>query len=139
MVLVCFCGFTRAYYYNPCCGRYGFFYACLPIGFLVLALKPIYPGLGSIALHIITIGGISGLISSMVSRVSLGHTGREITHDNWIVIAFALIITSLLIRTLVVYLLGISPTVISASALLFSLAFAILFIRFLKVWSSPRH
>ena len=115
------------------------FYACLPIGFLVLALKPIYPGLGSIALHIITIGGISGLTSSMVSRVSLGHTGREITHDNWIVIAFALIVTSLLIRTLVVSLLGISPTVISASALLFSLAFAILFIRFLKVWSSPRH
>jgi len=115
------------------------FYACLPIGFLVLGLKPIYPGLGSIALHIITIGGISGLISSMVSRVSLGHTGREITHDNWIVIAFYLIITSLLIRTLVVSLLGISPTVISASALLFSLAFTILFIRFVKVWISPRH
>ncbi len=114
------------------------FYACLPIGFLVLSLKPIYPGLASIALHIITIGGISGLITSMVSRVSLGHTGREITHDHWIILAFYLLIGSLLIRTLAVSLLGISPTLIISSALLFCLAFTVLFIRFIKIWASPR-
>jgi len=134
-----FLWFNKGILLQPMLWSLWVFYACLPIGFLVLGLKPIYPGLGSIALHIITIGGISGLILSMVSRVSLGHTGREITHDNWIVIAFYLIIASLLIRTLVVSLLGISPTVISASALLFSLAFAILFVRFVKVWISPRH
>ncbi len=118
------------------------FYACLPVGFLILAIKPWMPlsilNASSIGLHVITIGAIAGLISSMVSRVSLGHTGRVITHDKWIVAAFSLLLASLLLRTLGVVLFGFSATLISISALLFSLAFTVLFIRFVKLWISPR-
>ncbi len=114
------------------------FYACLPIGFLAMAIKPWMPELASIALHFITVGAISGLISSMVCRVSLGHTGRNIVHDKWIVAAFILLISSLLMRTLFIGIVGFSPALITLSAALFSLTFAILFIRFALIWISPR-
>ncbi len=120
------------------------FYACLPLGFLILAFKSYAPimgigiSIGSIALHVITVGAISGLIISMVSRVSLGHTGHTITHDKWIVMCFALLAASLLIRTLGVLILGFSPALMTLSAVLFSLAFGGIFARFLLIWVSPR-
>ncbi len=118
------------------------FYACLPLGFLIMAFKAYAPmmdiGISSIALHVITVGAISGLIISMVSRVSLGHTGHTITHDKWIVMSFALLATSLLLRTLGVLILGFSPALITLSAVLFSLAFGGIFIRFILIWLSPR-
>lgn len=114
------------------------FYACLPVGFVLLSIKPWVAVLGSIPLHIITIGALAGLIISMVSRVSLGHTGRVIQHDKWIMLAFSCLIIALLIRTGGMMITGFSPALISLSALFWSLCFTVLFIRFSLVWVLPR-
>lgn len=134
--------FHKELFQRPMLWSLWIFYACLPVGWFILAIKPWMPlsiiNASSIGLHVITIGAIAGLISAMVSRVSLGHTGRVIHHDKWIVAAFIALLTSLLIRTLGVALMGFSPTLISISALLFSISFIILFFRFVKIWVSPR-
>lgn len=117
------------------------FYAALPLGFLVLALAPILENwvhLGSIPIHILAIGGIAGLILSMVSRVSLGHTGRVIVHDKVIVGAFALLIASLLVRTLFIAVLGLSSQLIMLSALLAASSCLLIFVRFIVTWLTPR-
>jgi len=49
--------------------------------------------------HLLTIGGIGGLILAMISRVSLGHTGRPLTPPKSMTIAYVLINLAALVRT----------------------------------------
>ena len=49
--------------------------------------------------HLLTIGGIGGLILAMISRVSLGHTGRPLIPPTSMTIAFILINVAALVRT----------------------------------------
>lgn len=51
-------------------------------------------------LHILTIGGIGTAIIGMITRVSLGHSNKKIKVNNYITFAFASIIMSTIIRTL---------------------------------------
>jgi len=48
--------------------------------------------------HLLTVGGIGGLILAMISRVSLGHTGRPLIPPKSMSIAFALINLAALVR-----------------------------------------
>lgn len=52
------------------------------------------------ALHMITIGAIGLMIFAMMSRVSLGHTGRALVLNKALVFAFILIILTVFIRVL---------------------------------------
>ena len=53
------------------------------------------------ALHLITIGAISLMILSMMSRVSLGHTGRTLAIKKIVSFAFILLLSAALIRSFV--------------------------------------
>lgn len=48
--------------------------------------------------HLLTVGGIGGLILAMISRVSLGHTGRPLTPPKSMSIAYVLISLASLVR-----------------------------------------
>ncbi|PCI62987.1 MAG: hypothetical protein COB35_02000 [Gammaproteobacteria bacterium] len=48
--------------------------------------------------HLLTIGGIGGIILAMISRVSLGHTGRPLAPPKIMFIAFMMISLAALIR-----------------------------------------
>jgi uncharacterized protein involved in response to NO len=50
------------------------------------------------AWHLLTIGGMAGLILAMISRVSLGHTGRPLCPPKVMSLAFLLISISALVR-----------------------------------------
>ena len=113
------------------------FYSALPIGFLFWALDA-HLDLASTYLHMLAVGAICGLIISMVSRVSLGHTGREINHDRMIVCAFVLLICAFALRTFGVMLFSAGADIISASALLAGLGFLVIFARFIHIWLTPR-
>jgi uncharacterized protein involved in response to NO len=52
------------------------------------------------ALHMITIGAIGLMIFAMMSRVSLGHTGRALVLNKALVLAFILIILTAFIRVI---------------------------------------
>ena len=49
--------------------------------------------------HLLTVGGMGGIILAMISRVSLGHSGRPLTPPKFMSVAFAFITTSALIRS----------------------------------------
>jgi uncharacterized protein involved in response to NO len=71
------------------------------VGFSFYGLQAQYSGLSIATLHIFTIGGIGLMTLSMMSRVSLGHTGRDIRKPHaWLKFAFAGLITSVLFRSI---------------------------------------
>jgi len=69
-------------------------------GLFVLGASYLIPEVPSNhAWHLLTIGGIGGLILAMTSRVSLGHTGRPLTPPKSMTIAYVLINLAALVRT----------------------------------------
>jgi uncharacterized protein involved in response to NO len=82
-------------------GLYGAF-VFLTFGFLLFALMPYSPMITrSIAIHVFTVGGFALITLSMMSRVTLGHTGRDVLQPaRWTWSAQLLIVTGALVRTL---------------------------------------
>ncbi len=77
-------------------------YSFIPIGFILLALHS--AGLmdnTSAALHSFTIGSIGGMILAMISRVTLGHTGRPLKPHPLVTVAYLFIFTATVIRVVV--------------------------------------
>jgi uncharacterized protein involved in response to NO len=81
-------------------------YAFIPLGLLALALYSagLLPNV-SIALHCFTVGAIGGMILGMISRVTLGHTGRPLRPPRAMSAAYALILSGAAVRVLVPVLL----------------------------------
>lgn len=50
--------------------------------------------------HLLTVGGMAGLIIAMISRVSLGHTGRSLIPPKAMTIAFIAIFSGAIVRTI---------------------------------------
>jgi uncharacterized protein involved in response to NO len=70
----------------------------LAFGFILLGLSYLFPEIPTNhSWHLLTIGGIGGIILAMISRVSLGHTGRALQAPKLMSLAFsALVIASIL-------------------------------------------
>ncbi|MDO6446559.1 NnrS family protein [Colwellia sp. 1_MG-2023] len=76
--------------------------------------------------HILTIGGMGGLILAMISRVSLGHTGRPLQPPKTMSLAFILIFIAAIIRSFLPLLFPESiMSIYQASAGLWYLSFGI--------------
>ncbi|RLA44070.1 MAG: NnrS family protein [Gammaproteobacteria bacterium] len=77
-------------------------YAFIPLGLLALALYSAgYLASASIAMHCFTAGAIGGMILAMISRVTLGHTGRPLQPPAAMVPAYILILLGAVLRVLV--------------------------------------
>ena len=90
-------------------------YLFIPLGYFLLALFATGHITNiSAALHSFTIGAIGGIILAMISRVSLGHTGRPLKAINTISWAYLFVALGSVVRVIVpellpeYYLLGIS-------------------------------
>lgn len=96
-------------------------------------------GPGSSAIHLLTIGGIGGLCLGMMTRVSLGHSGRMLVAPRTMSVAFALVVIAALIR---VGVPAISPALAQQSYQLsgacWTLAFLLLLHFGLPIWLAPR-
>lgn len=76
-------------------------YLCLAFGTLLMGLSKWIPQLTiSSALHLLTIGAMAGMIFSMMSRVSLGHTGRPLNAHFLLPYAFYAIFSAAVARAL---------------------------------------
>ena len=79
-------------------------YLFISLGMLMLGLSYYQIGIGfSNALHIITIGAISLMILSMINRVSLGHTNRELKVNKLIIFSFYIMVIAAFIRSFFPY------------------------------------
>jgi uncharacterized protein involved in response to NO len=115
-------------------------YAWLPVG---LALKCAAMlggyGVGAFWLHALTIGSLTTMILAVMTRASLGHTGRALVAERPTVLAYALLSAAALIRVFGLTLLGLSyPLVIVLAALFWTACFALFLGVYAPILWGPR-
>ncbi len=113
----------------------------ISIGFLFFALIPYTSILSrSLALHAFTVGGFSILTVSMMSRVILGHTGRDIHQPSrWVGIAQGLLLCGAVVRIFMpIFLPQFYTSIILSSQLLWIAAFSIFTIINYPILTKPR-
>ena len=113
-------------------------YLALAIGLLLVGMSLLTSCLPlKDSLHLISISAISAMILSMMSRVSLGHTGRTLAVSRGISAAFALLLLAGLLRALA----SLSEQVLlfwQLSAWLWSAAFILFFVYYWAVLTKAR-
>lgn len=114
-------------------------YAFLPLGLLLRGLA--WSGWGSLsaATHALTIGCIGLMCLGMMSRVALGHTGRELKPARITVIAFALLSGAACSRSLLIFFwpAAYKHALLCAGGL-WSLAFSLYLLAYWPVLTRPR-
>lgn len=72
----------------------------MAFGLTLLGLSYLIPEIPSSHVwHLITVGGIGGVILAMISRVSLGHTGRMLQPPKLMSLAFAAMVVASIVRS----------------------------------------
>lgn len=105
-------------------------YLWLVLGFLLSGLASLGHFLPTAATHSFTIGGIGIIIYGMISRVSLGHTGRRLHPNAWVVAGYFALNISVAVRVFSPYFL--------VSGLLWCLAFLLYLSVYTRMLMSPR-
>ncbi len=89
--------------------------------------------------HLLTVGGMGGLILAMISRVSLGHTGRPLSPPKAMALAYIFITLAALIRALGPWVLPEKTMIfIDISGAFWLLAFGIFAVTYAPMLMSPR-
>lgn len=114
-------------------------YAWFAIGYLSYSMMNIGFFTSSTILHAFTAGGISTMILGMISRVSLGHSGRIIETSPMITVSFLLITVGAILRVFGVFLLGsYNSQLMSLSAILWVLAFLLYILKYAPILLTSR-
>lgn len=101
-------------------------YAWLPLGYLLLTLHS--AGLGidySAALHVFGVGAMGTMILAVMTRVTLGHTGRPLDVGGATVLLYGCILTAGLTRLAASVYPTAYPTLLGISGLFWIAAFAL--------------
>lgn len=102
-------------------------YAWIPIGFLMLGLAALGVGTASSAFHALAVGSMAGLIVGMITRTTLGHTGRKLATGRAELLMYTFIQAGAVVRVAA----GMAPPdwragLLVVSGALWSLSFALL-------------
>jgi uncharacterized protein involved in response to NO len=91
------------------------------------------------ALHAFTAGAIGSLTLGMMTRVSLGHTGRQLILKPAIVVAYVAVELGALLRVLAAFMDPADyETWLAASGLLWSAAFLLFLVVYAPILVAPR-
>jgi len=113
-------------------------YWCIALGLFMLGLSHLALVTHSQAIHTLTVGAMGTMILSMISRVSLGHTGRIIKVGRIMTIAFICLICAFLVRVFGHYLVANYSWVLMASAALWLAAFVCFLGIYFPILIKPR-
>ncbi len=109
-------------------------YAALVIGFLLIAID----APRSAAIHTLAVGGIGMMILAMISRISLGHTGRPLQLAPGYVVAFYSLLVALLARVSASLVPALYFPLLTVAAAAWSLAFGMFLFYYLPILLAPR-
>ncbi|WP_199902715.1 NnrS family protein [Azospirillum sp. B4] len=90
------------------------------------------------AIHALTAGSIGTMILAVMSRASLGHTGRALTADRVTVWVYLMVNGAALSRIVASIMGGLSLGLLALSAVLWIAAFALFAGRYTPYWCRPR-
>ena len=114
-------------------------YWCIPLGLLLYGLSRVVPGIThSQATHTLTVGAMGMMILAMISRVSLGHTGRPLRVAKIMVGAFVALFSAFVVRVFGVYWFDDYTNLISTATLLWVVAYGCFFVLYLPILIRPR-
>lgn len=101
-------------------------YAWIPLGFVMLALCAFGLAPHSAAVHLLAVGAIGGLIIGMITRTSLGHTGRMLKAGRSETAMYVLLQAGVVARLLAAFASGgARDWGLGLAAVCWSLAFAL--------------
>jgi uncharacterized protein involved in response to NO len=115
-------------------------YLCIPVGLLLkgLALTGVVGWAGG-WLHVLTVGAIALMILGVMTRVSLGHTGRALVLPRGMVPAYLLLVGAAVVRAIgpaqAVVAYGVT---VAIAAALWTLAFGLFVWRYAVILWQPR-
>ena len=107
-------------------------YAFIPVGFLMLAI-----GDGAQIPHAWMVGVIGVMTIAMMTRVSLGHSGRPMSSTRAIKGVYVAVIAAALLRITAEFLPGVS-SLLYASATAWILGFGAFVVVYYPIWTKPR-
>lgn len=114
-------------------------YWCIPLGFLLYGLSGLMAGVTtSQAIHALTVGAMGMMILAMISRVSLGHTGRPIAVGKVMTVAFSLFFTGFIFRVFGTYWFANYSYLILSAAALWIAAYGCFIVLYLPMLVRPR-
>lgn len=99
-------------------------YGFLALGFFTIGLDILRPGYLA-GLHGLTVGAVGLMTLAIMTRATLGHTGRALHADGWTVAIYALVALAALLRLPAPWAGAAYMGLIHASAAVWSLAFAL--------------
>lgn len=107
-------------------------YAWLAVSLALIgltALRPdlVYPGT---ALHALSAGAVGTMTLAVMTRATLGHTGRAIVADGWTVAIYLAVTAGAALRVAADYSGALYQPVLAAGGLVWSLAFALFVLRY---------
>lgn len=114
-------------------------YAWIGIGFVLLALASVQLAPASAAFHALTVGSMAGLIIGMITRTTLGHTGRPLKAGRAEACMYWLVQLGAVARLLAA--IGPAPLLVPAlvgAGILWSLAFVLYAVTYAPYLWRPR-
>lgn len=113
-------------------------YLCIPLS-LILRGALSDPFASHNMLHLFAIGALGGVILAMITRVTMGHTGRAIYQGPNMGVAFMVIVLAALVRSVgVTWLPSYWIELVTLSGGLWVLAFTLYLVQFGKMLVQPR-
>lgn len=112
---------------------------CIALGLFLFGLAELTSNVThSQAIHMLTVGAMATMILSMISRVSLGHTGREIIANKIMTIAFIAIVSAVLVRVFGSYWSSDYSLIINISVGLWAIAYGSFVVLYFPILTKPR-
>jgi uncharacterized protein involved in response to NO len=109
-------------------------YAWVPVGLLLLGASFFVPSLSAnIGVHALTVGAIGSMTLAVMTRATLGHSGRTLTADRWTAAIYLFVAAAAVLRIAAPILVEAYLPLLWASAAAWIAAFGIFALRYSRV------
>jgi len=113
-------------------------FAWVPLGLAVLGAAAFVPGLPAVAgLHALTAGAMAGMTLAVMTRATLGHSGRTLTADRWTAGAYGLAALAAASRVAAPIVGAAADTLLWTAALAWCAAFFLFLARYGPILLTP--
>lgn len=113
-------------------------YLFVPLGLLAVGLSALGHLEERSVLHLLSVGAIACMMLAVMTRASLGHTGRPLKASRLTITSYAMLILCALTRPVAEMLPDMSPAIYAASGLLWIAAFALYGLEYAPILACKR-
>jgi uncharacterized protein involved in response to NO len=114
-------------------------YAWIPVGFLLLAVSIAFePALASSGMHALTAGAIGAMTLAVMTRATLGHTGRPLHASTGTIAVYSAVTTSAVLRVASGFAPDLATSLLIVSGTLWLAAFALFVAIYGPMFLTPR-